>query len=207
GNAAVRGNVLVLLPYRLLQKVNLDMASLLRQLLRRNESPAQGVQRLQQRGRKAPRRAQPGPRRYVREAYDIEVRSRYPREFHGLPDDRVLDILNLLYFFHLRVFQPDHRPEGFADGDVNVALDRRRQHESHVFFIIGRQVRAASALVRFLSEPCELNSPTLPNLYDTIHTVLLYRLSPGGFPAIRSSAVKTWLLLGVGQVGTVLGEE
>src|SRR5207302_278625 len=60
GQPAVGGDVLVLLADRLAEAVDLDVAGLLRQVARVDQVLLVGVQRLEQRGREAARRAQPG---------------------------------------------------------------------------------------------------------------------------------------------------
>src|SRR5208282_3737961 len=74
GDAAIGGDVLVLLADRLAQQVDLDMAGLLRELLRRHEALPVGMQRLEERGREAARGAEARTCPNVGHAGELEVR-------------------------------------------------------------------------------------------------------------------------------------
>ena len=71
-DAAVRGDVLILLADGLLQEVDLELAGLAGELLGRNELALERVEAVEQRDREAARRAETGVGRHVGQAMQLE---------------------------------------------------------------------------------------------------------------------------------------
>ena len=94
GQAAVRGDVLVLLADRLAQPIDLDLAGLLGELARMQQPAPVRVERLQQRGGEAARRAEAGARRDVGQRRDFDLRRLEPDQLDRLADDRMLDLVD-----------------------------------------------------------------------------------------------------------------
>ena len=84
GDAAVGGDVLILLADRLAEPVDLDLAGQLGQLAGMQQPPAVRVERLEQRRGEAARRAEPGAGRNVGQRRDLDLR-RPEAEHAGSP--------------------------------------------------------------------------------------------------------------------------
>ena len=74
GDAAVRGDVLILLADRLAEPIDLDLAGELGELVRVQQPPPVRVERFQQRRREAARRAEAGAGRDVGKRRDFDLR-------------------------------------------------------------------------------------------------------------------------------------
>ena len=67
-----------------------------------------------------------------------------PVKLQRFPNDGMLDVFPPLHIFQLGIFQNDSRPKRLVDGDVNVPVDRGRQHETAVLSVVRRKIGAAS---------------------------------------------------------------
>src|SRR5262245_16288334 len=141
--AAEGRDVLVLLADRLAEAVDLDVACLLGEILREHRATLVGVKGLQERRGEASRGSEARPRRYVGHAGELEVLLD-PDQLESLPNDRMLDVVDAVDELQLRVLQEDRAHEAVMDHDVDVSIDRRRDHEPFVITVVGRKIRAAS---------------------------------------------------------------
>ena len=94
GEAAVRGDVLVLLADRLAEPVDLDLARQLGELARMQQPAPVRVERLEQRRREAARRAEAGAGRDVGQRRDLELRRPEAEQLDRLADDRMLHVVD-----------------------------------------------------------------------------------------------------------------
>ena len=92
-DAAVRGDVLVLLADRLLQEVDLELARLARELLGRDELALERVEAVEQRDREAARRAEARVGRHVGQAVQLEPAGDAGHAERRL-EDAVLDLVD-----------------------------------------------------------------------------------------------------------------
>ena len=141
---AVGRDVLVLLADRLLQDVDLDLARLLGQLAGVDQVLLR-VQRLEQGRGEAARRSQPGARRDVGHAGDLQPEILPAHQPQRLADQRVLDVLDPLHLLHLRILQEDSRHEPMMDQDVDIFINGRGDEEAAVLLVVGRQVGPPAA--------------------------------------------------------------
>ena len=109
GDAAVGGDVLVLLSDGLLQALDLDLAGQPCQVAGQHGLHPVRAQRTQQRRGEAPGGAQAGARGNVRERADLDLRIFEVQRLQGLADDRVLDLVRVLNVLQLRVLDEDSR--------------------------------------------------------------------------------------------------
>src|SRR5207253_150415 len=103
GDAAEAGDVLVLLADGFVQNIDLDPAGLFGEHLARDEILVQRVKRAQECDREAAAGAEAGARRDVGHADDLQVLRPYGDQLERLADDGVLDVLDLLHYFTLRI--------------------------------------------------------------------------------------------------------
>ena len=105
-DAAVGGDVLVLLADGLLQDVDLELARLAGELLGGHELALEGVQAVEQRDGEAARRAEPRVRRHVGQAVELEAPLDARHLERGL-EDAVLDLVDAVDDLALRVGEAD----------------------------------------------------------------------------------------------------
>jgi hypothetical protein len=128
------------------QEIDFDVAGLFSQFLAWDYVSLPGVQGAQQGHREAARRAQPGARRDIRHAHDFEIRMGTDvHQAQGFAHDGVLHFVHRMRQLHLRVLDEQLLREGLVQRDVDVLIDGRRDDETGVVAVIGRQVRAAAA--------------------------------------------------------------
>jgi hypothetical protein len=146
GDAAERGDVLILLAHRLMQQVDLDAAGLLGEFLARDRILLPGMQRAQQGHRETARRAQARAGRNVRHAHDFQIRPRtHVHQAQGFAHDGVLDLVHGLDQFHLRILDDQLLAEGLVQRDVDVFIDGRRDDEAAMLAIVRGQVGASAS--------------------------------------------------------------
>ena len=102
------------------------------------------VQGLQQRGGEAAGGPEPGPRRDVRHAGDLEVGRAVQHQLQRLPNDRVLHFVHALDPFQARVFKDQLRHKRLVRRDADVLVNGCGDQKARVFAIIRRQVGAAA---------------------------------------------------------------
>ena len=144
-NAADRGDVLVLLADRLAELGELDFTGLGGEFGRGDDVLFVGVEALEQRGGEAAGRAEPGAAGNIGHRGEFEVRIGDAGELEGLPEDRVLDLVNRLHALELRVLEDDLLLEGPVLGQVDVLVDGRGHEEAAVLLVVRGQVGAATA--------------------------------------------------------------
>ena len=103
------------------------------------------VERLHERRRKAARRSETGPRGNVSKRRDLDLRRLETDHPQHLADDRMLDLVDRVDVFELRVLEKDARRERPHRRDVDVLVDRRRDQKAAVLPVIRGKVRAAAA--------------------------------------------------------------
>jgi len=100
GQAAIRGDILILLADRFPQTVDFDIASLLRQLIRMDQVPLRRMQRPQQPGRKTAGRSQAGSRRDIGHTGNFQVGVHNTERPHTFANDRMLNLRHRIDLFH-----------------------------------------------------------------------------------------------------------
>ncbi len=127
---AVRGDVLILFSDGLLEPFDLDLAGELRQLARMQKAAPVRVERFQQRGSKASRRAKSGTGRDISQRGDLDLRRPEPEQLDRLTDDGMVHLVGSFDVLQLRVLEIDSGRERPHDRHVDVFVDRRRRSES-----------------------------------------------------------------------------
>jgi hypothetical protein len=143
--AAERRDVLILLPDRLAEPVDLDVARHLGQLLRVQRLVPVQVQRLQERGGEAAGRPEARARRDVREGGDLDLRGPQALQRQSLPDDRMPHLLDPLDVLERRVFQVDPGLERPRHRHVDVLVDGGGDQKSLALGVVRRKIGAAAA--------------------------------------------------------------
>ena len=108
------------------------------------QPPAMRIERLQERRGKAAGRAEARAGRNVRERRDFELRRPEVEQLDRFANDRMLHVGRRLDVLELRVLQVDAFGERTHHRHVDVLVDRRRDEESTVLAVVGRQVRATA---------------------------------------------------------------
>ncbi len=145
GDAAEGGDVLVLLADWLLEKVDLDPAGLLGQLVGMDQVLLERVECLQQGRREAAGGAQPGAGRHVGHAGDFQMRGADAGQSQGLADQRMLHLVDGRDPLHARVLEDQLLDERLVQRDVDVLVDGGGDDEPVVLAIVRRQIRPAAA--------------------------------------------------------------
>ena len=142
-DAAVGRDVLVLLADVATEPLDLELARELRDIGRQQQAVLVARQRLEQPGREAPRRAEPGAGRDVGERRDLVLRLGDAHHEKRLADDRMLDLLDALDVLDLRVLEVDAGRERARDRDPHVLVDRRRDRRGAA--VVRREIGATTA--------------------------------------------------------------
>src|SRR5665213_498174 len=142
---SIRGDILVLLSDRLMEPVDFDLAGLLGKALWMNDVFAIGVQRLEQGGREAAGRSQPGARGDVGHAGDFQVRLLDPHHPQRLAHDRVLHVVHARGLLQPGVFDYQPRLKSLVKRDIHILVDGGGDEESAMLAVIRWQVGPAAA--------------------------------------------------------------
>ncbi len=111
----------------------------------RNRVAVIGVQRLEQRRREAPRRAEARPGGNVGHAGDLKVGFPDIEHFQGFTNNRMLNFIDGGHSLHFGVLDDQFLLERLVDRDVHVAVNGSGDQHAAVFAVIGRQIGAAAA--------------------------------------------------------------
>src|SRR5258708_16827040 len=103
GDATIGCNVLILLANRFAKTVDFDMTGQLREFVRMQQTFSMSVQRLNQSGCKAARRAKTSPCRNIRQSSYFNLRSLQVQRLDHLANDWMVPVFHLLYVFQLRI--------------------------------------------------------------------------------------------------------
>jgi hypothetical protein len=128
-----------------LQAIDLELAREPREIAGQQQPAFEAVQRLEQRGREATRRAEPGAGRNVGERRDLVLRFGDAHHRECFADERMLDVFEARDLFDLGVLEEHAGPERAVDRDPHVLVDRGREQEAAVVLVIRRQIGAAAA--------------------------------------------------------------
>src|SRR6266513_344430 len=120
GHATVRGDVLILFANRLAQTRDFNVARELGELGWMEQLASMGMERLDQRGRKAAGRPEARAGRNVGQCGDLDLRRAKANHPDGLTDDRMLHLADRIDVFELGVLEKDAWCEWAQDGDVDI---------------------------------------------------------------------------------------
>src|SRR5262249_38667908 len=143
--AAIGGDVLILLPDRLAEPVDLQMTGKLGQLPGMDQLVAESMQPLQQRRAEAGRGAEPGTPGGGGGGRDLGPPGGELLQCQRLADNRMAYLADLGDVLEGRVLEVNPGAEGTGNGDIHVLVDRGRDHEALVAAVVGGQIGAASA--------------------------------------------------------------
>ena len=143
-DSAERRDVLVLLADRPSEDVDLDAACLLGELGGADVLALPRVQGTQEAHGEGARRAQPGPRRDVREADDLDPRTDR-MELERRTNDGMGDLARLLDALERGVLEEVVLRERPVDADEDVLVDGRRDHEAGPLREVRREIRSPAS--------------------------------------------------------------
>ena len=137
GDPAEGSDILVLLTYRLLKFLQLNLAGLCGQLGRMDKVLLESVQSLEKRRGKASRRSESSAGRDVGHARTFQVPLLDANQSNGFANDGMFYVINGRCFFEMGVFQQKVLNEALVNIDVNIFVDCRGNEKAAVLTLVG----------------------------------------------------------------------